>query len=154
MDADESDSAPKPRAARLNKGDAKQGPKTEVRGKDSDQKHTGIHVGFEGHHQERGQCEQQARLAHEAGDDRAKLNAHGELVGLTYPTEQEPKDSKPLCQTQVVVKVGGVFGLKVAEPQGDSAPKEDGEQRSIGDAQAKFALAGILGTVFHSDGGR
>jgi hypothetical protein len=33
-----------------------------------------------------------------------------------------------------VVKVRGIFGLKVAKAQGDSAPKEDGEQRSVGEA--------------------
>jgi hypothetical protein len=53
-----------------------------------------------------------------------------------------------------VVKVGRILGLKVAEAQGDSEPKHDGEKGSVGKAQAEFALLGILGTVFHSDGGR
>jgi len=107
----ESESAPKTPTAQLNHGHAKQCARREVGGKKSDQKNARVHVGFQRNHQERGQCEQQARLAYKASKYGSELDPGIEAVGLPNPAEQEPKDAQPLRKPQVVVKVSGIFGL-------------------------------------------
>ena len=154
LHGNKTDSAPKPLAACLNHYHAQQGPQGEVGREESDQKDAGIDVGLERNHQKRRQSQEQARLAQKAKQQHAQLDANRHAVGLACPSEQKPEDSEPLRQAQVVVKVGGILGLKVAKAKGHAQPKQGGSKGSVGNAKSKFALAGSLGTVFHSFGGR
>ena len=120
----------------MNHCDAQQAPQDEVGREESDQKDAGIDVGLERNHQKRRQSQKQARLEQKAKQQQAQLDANRHAVGLAHPTEQKPKDSEPLRQAQVVVKIGGVLGLKIAKAKGQAQPKQGGSKGSVGDAKS------------------